>query len=382
MCKLHTNIALLAAVLSVTSCTYSMPYCHEYPHWQNECNAPVLNRIEEMIATYRGSSQNKSVAFDWDGTLYNEKIPLTNRPTELRSGQSAFHQWSAEQIRQSHVHNLFPAFKTSTSFDQWAQNIQDHDDYLEGQTVEYPDVSDNQGDLPVAQPLNMAGYAKFSQITSFATGMTINDYFSAVDQYLTDYPVQTNAFTKTLDIMQRLQNASFNVWVITGSNPYFVATLIHRLDTKMGYNIMPQCSNYVDALLNHSTTFNANTFFSQCHIAGNADIVSANNKMTAVYDSRNNPMPRSDTHLNLAIVDHFGKSLAAQHIIQSTGPVVLYAGNSNGDYSLMTQLLNHQTGESGKVLGIFVQPNGDKLTSLLNDPVCSRNQCIKVDAVM
>ena len=181
--------------------------------------------------------------------------------------------------------------------------------------------------------------------------------------------------------MQRLQDASFNIWVVTGSNPYFVATLIHRLDTKMGYHIMPQCSNYVDGILNHTTTFNSDTFFNQCHIAGNADIVSASNTITAVYDNRNNPVPKLGNHLDFAIVDHFGKSLAAQHIIKSTGPIVLYAGNSNGDYSLMTELLNHQTGESSKVLGIFVQPNGDRLTSLLNDPICSQDQCIKVDDV-
>ncbi len=372
--------AILTSTLFSVSYAGASSFCQLYPHWQADCSSPVLANIEKFITAYKNNASETTAAFDWDGTLYNEQIAIINRPTEKRSGQSAFHQWGADQIRQHHVNNFYPEFKTGSSFDQWAQNVQDHDDYLEGKAFEYPDVVNNQGQDPEAAPLAMAGYAKFSQITSFATGMKIEDYFSAVDQYLADYPVQANAFNKTLDIMQRLQDAHFNIWVITGSNPYFVATLIHRLDTQMGYHLMPSCSNYVGNILNHSVKFDSTEFFNQCHIAGNADLVSADNKITAVYDNRNTPKRKPGAPLNLAIVDHYGKCLAAQNIIKKTGPIVLYAGNSNGDYSLMTKLLNHQAGTIGNVLGIFVQPNGDKLTSLLADAACKNNQCIQIDS--
>ncbi len=294
--------------------------CNNYPHW--DCNDPALAGIDEFIQTHK--NKGYVAATDWDGTLYSETITVKQgdfHAGTTRSGQSLWHLWGAEN-------GYFPAFNTVDG--EQVGNIVRHDDYLEGKTN-----------------ASLSGYSKFSQIAAFEMGMTPQQVHAGVQSYLEEYPSEDYAYLKMLDIIQQLANNGFEVWIITGSNPYFIATLIDDLDQTLGYELLaPGCdANEPD--------------LEQCHIAGNAAKQSPGGTFTVVYDDRFVRLsdPSDSFFLERNIIDGAGKAVAIRNYIetQSGQPVVFYAGNSGGDYETIQYILNQEDVET---LAIAINPRG------------------------
>ncbi|OGT53577.1 MAG: hypothetical protein A3F17_00135 [Gammaproteobacteria bacterium RIFCSPHIGHO2_12_FULL_41_15] len=354
-------LCLLILCLSVTSLR-AASYCQFYPHWKNCAASESLMQIEKMIAAHEQDKNQLAFAFDWDGTLYNEQIPLKNNPTQKRSGQSTWRRWAADQIQFKNAQHLFPFLRPhhDKKNDQqlWAENLRVGDDLVESKLANYALSSD---------------LKTFTTIATLPAGMRVADYIVGVNQYLNDYPVEKNAYQSVFDIFQRLQNKGFTPWIITGSNPYFVATVLHRVNQRLAFNVMPQCTNYIDAILHQQRVFRYAHFMQVCHIAGNAAEVNSKGQFSWEYDRRFVLNSKS------AIVDKQGKWLAAQYIARHSSPIFFYAGNSDGDAAIISALLMGKTGQSNSA-AMFVNPEGKLLTAILNTN-CQHAACITVKGV-
>jgi phosphoserine phosphatase len=210
------------------------------------------------------------------------------------------------------------------------------DDYLEGKTN-----------------VALSDYSKFSQIATFEVGMTPQEMHEGVQDYLSEYPTEDYAYLKMLDILQQLVDNGFELWIITGSNPYFIASLLNDIDETLGYELLAASCVPDDPDLE------------QCQIAGNAAKQSPDGRFTIVYDDRfvrlsgrNNPF-----FLERNIVDGEGKEIAIRNYIEEKRdkPVVFYAGNSGGDYEAIEYVLDQ---EELDTLAVAVNPKGT-LTDLV-----------------
>ncbi len=369
---------LISSLVAYVSCfislsTFALPsavqsICDTYPHWN--CNDPqqlaMMQKFETFISSHsHGTAHGYGIAaFDWDGTLYDEHIPNPDQKDDARSGQSLWHIWGADHL--GSYPYLFPNF--NTGIDQ-ADNIKRQDSYLEGRTAQHTDPN-------TKVPLLPSGYDKFSQIAVMENGMTLAQMQSGIHGFLNDYSPQNYAFFKMLDVVQRFQDTGFVVWIVSGSNPYFLANVLTDASgvdaAPLGYHLFQGCKDAAD---------NYPAFLTTCPIAGNgAKLVvdtSGANHFTGVYDDRfvKNAIGPQDRN----IVDAYGKQLALQQLAQQMNlPVVFYAGNSDGDYYAMNYTLN-TTPDS---MGIFVQPTLSKSTKfldLLNSPACA-GRCIDVES--
>lgn len=385
-------VVLCLVALSASAETKAPDYCQYYPHWSNCATSTDLKKLEVFIDKYQADASKYSVAFDWDGTLYNEKIPVKeNGKTLKRSGQSVWHIWGANQIISKHdaaVNQLFPSFKQMNADDKtinyqaWADNIKYLDNYAEGLFKTYGE--DRAG---VARETKVPDdvYDKFSAIASFEVGMTFGQMREYLGQYLADYSAKQNAFLKMFDVMHRLSSAGFHVWIITGSNPYFVANVL--TDGKdsvngikdLGYTLLPSCQEYMDKSDQDLAELTPEQFFTACPIAGNANVWPGGDaKIVRRYDARN--FNHADDYV--MAIDRYGKWLTAQHIVDTTKhPLIFYAGNSDGDYNLMKQILANKFKAPHGTFGVFVQPNlhdGGRLLTYLYQHRCTKEQCIKV----
>jgi len=354
-------------ILSFATFTYAEnnhQLCRFYPHWN--CNIPselvVVQQIETFINKHSVNGKGKGiVAFDWDGTLYNEHIPNPDQFSDTRSGQSLWHIWGANHLKQYPY--LFPAFKAD-SIKQQSIEIKMHDKYLEGKM--FQPVDPNKID-----PLTPSGYDKFSQIATFENGMTLRQMQVGMRGYLQDISPKENAFTKILDIAQRMQDKGFVVWVISGSNPYFLANAINGsngVNKIFGYHLFLGC----DDVAGDPKFFNL-----RCNLAGNgAKVVRINNvySFSGIYDDRfvKNAIPSEDR----LIIDKYGKQLFLQQLAQKLQlPVIFYAGNSDGDTYAMNYTLNNSTDS----MGLFVQPTqSTTFLQILKSPICN-DRCVDVE---
>ena len=380
-------VALFFLILcSWTGASVAGPsYCQYYPHWKNCAISPQLKKLERFIQKYQSTADRYTVAFDWDGTLYNEHVPVNeNGKRVVRSGQSVWHLWGAEQLlKPSHadIAFLFPSFKQYKSdgktidYQAWHDAIDAQDDYVEGQFQQL--IETDKGALQKT-PLPQGIYDKFSQIATFEEGMTLADLQRGVSRYLQDFPAKDNAFLKVMDIFQRLQKVGFHVWIITGSNPYFVANVMNAGPASVnhikGLHLMPHCQR----LLAHKDGITPQSFFQNCKIAGNAaQWEGGRSRFARAYDARNfSTLPKG---YRMA-VDHYGKWFAAQHVVQTERrPMVLYVGNSNGDYSLMKRVLANAFNAPQGTFGVFVQPAAGSDFHHLLQQNCQLQQCIVID---
>lgn len=312
-----TDTAIAFAETGVTSADLD---CTQYPHW--DCNNPALQRIDNFIKTYKDTGY--VAAMDWDGTLYSETITIKQGDIHAgttRSGQSVWHLWAAQR-------SYFPAFNTKDG--DRVGNIVRWDDYLEGKTN-----------------VSSSSYSKFSQIATFEMGMTPQEMHSGVQEYLNVYPTGDYAYLKMMDVLQQFVNNGFQVWIITGSNPYFIVSLLNHIDQTLGYNLLTAGCDP------------GNPDLEQCRIVGNAAKQSPDGRFTMVYDDRfvrisdsNNPF-----FLERNIIDGVGKAVAIRHYMEPKAgqPVVFYAGNSGGDYEAIQYILSQKDLDT---LVVAVNPRG------------------------
>ena len=396
--KIGLGLALLALVSANSWAGPLVTNCHQYyPHW---CSKPgqampqQLQAIESFLSSHKPA--DGPMAFDWDGTLYNEKIPVTVNGQHMKlAGQPAWFIWGAQQVA-NHEQGLFPAFKQVTAegavdYKAWAHAITDQTLYLEGQ---FKSLTDSAAHGLQATALPQGVYDKFAQTAVFEAGMTFKGMQNSIGAFLKTAPTSKYEFEKMMDIVHRVGALGYSVWIITGSNPYYVANLIDSIDANndLGYTIFPGCYNYMQGVKDGSSELSPEAFFTHCKIAGNASTWPGKNQpFSNEYDARNVAVGtdlKSDCQqyakskqCKLA-VDRFGKLLAAQHIasLEHGKPIILYAGNSDGDYSLMNHVLASQ-----KHFGIFVRPDyGNKsgaLYQLFDGPRCSTKRCQRIGSV-
>ena len=297
--------------------------CPDYPHWKT-CT-PTLVHIDDYLVNHSPlvTHHRQVAAFDWDGTLFSEQIALHDLPqpyTQLNgitfAGQPAWMIFSAI------YHHGFPAFKAN--YPALVNQVL----YTENKTL-----------VPVD------GYSKYSQAAKYTVGMTPGSLRRSVDRFLQAYPAENNAFFRVLDILQRAHQLGYQTWIITGSNPYYVAEVIRHLQRHYHLNL---------------GVLNANP----PTIAGNMARLSAQGKFTLVYDDHFTKNAYQPTvHYNRDIVDGHGKTLVIQNTIEphEKAHVALYVGNSGGDYDAMHFLLarHQQQPKKFPLLAIAIHPNGE-----------------------
>ena len=297
------------------------PIQADYPHWDfNKWDTyKKLVKINTFIEVNK--DKGKIAVFDWDGTLYNENISVKEMNGEKYAGQPAYYIWAANNTKKFSF-PIFPMYITKDG--DFLNNVISFDKYLEGRTNIHPDQ-----------------YSKFIQTSMFTSGMSTKNMSVSVAEYLNVYSPKKYAFLPMLDIVQKMVNSGYKVWIITGSNQYFVAVMFDYIekninyteDKKYGFNIC-------------EVPYNAETG----HIAGNGLKLLKNDIFSVVYDDRY----VKNSEDKLYIVDDEGKVIAGKNIEKNeNSEIVFVAGNSGGDYYIM----KHVSEQSG-TLAIAVEPRG------------------------
>ncbi|WP_119344809.1 HAD family hydrolase [Facilibium subflavum] len=319
----------VANKLSIAQCKTS------FPHWN--CQSPVvlkkLDKLVQHLKPYAGKGE--IAAFDWDGTAYSESIKLKSGALKNHSfaGQPGWFIYMAEHKGKNN--KLLPAF---VSFSGAINQVL----FQEGRTNAAP-----------------SNYGKFSGAAALLAGMRISEINHSIKNYLKAYPVEHYVFYKTLDVMQYVHNHGFKLWIITGSNPYFVSQLIHQIESKLYYK--PNIHYKFDIQPPKSNAMLGN-------IVGNDSLLNKNGEFTQQYNAvfTKNPKDNAINPMKYP-VDKEGKARAIQYYIEpyTHKKVVFYAGNSDGDYEAIHYVFNKN---NGFIMFVRAQKEriSKKMASLLN----------------
>ena len=399
-------VLLSILCISMASCAtenHAQPfpdYCQYYPHWSDCLTNTSLASFETFLNKYKADAHNYVAAFDWDGTLFEEDITIrVNNKDYHRSFQSIWHLWGARQLLNHQTGEydfLFPSFKEydvdpvsqtfSANYTAWSNAIIHRDDYLEGA---YKEASEPPGESFKTVTLPTGVYDKFGQIALFETGMTFHAFNKGVDELMIEYQATHYSFFKVMDSFVRLQSLGFNVWIITGSNPYFLVNVITGVNgvndalKASGIQMMGSCQNYMDHYQTDPAIQTADQFFNACPIAGNGAVWGGGKSpFVRRYVDRNfDSMPAECNNAEvkcLMAINELGKVYAALHVkkVEQDKKMILFAGNSGGDYNIMKSVLDNNT-EQEPTFGVFVQPRSS-LNNLF-EQACSGLNCIKID---
>ncbi|MCP3967139.1 MAG: haloacid dehalogenase-like hydrolase [Lentisphaerae bacterium] len=317
-------VALLVVTfgLSSISSTAIEPLKTDYPHWnfQDKAAYQKLKRINNFIEENRFK---KIIAvFDWDGTLFCENIPVPELNNELYAGQPAWYLWMAFHASKF----SFPVFPMYDTLDEkFKDNVVSFTKYLEGRT-----------NIP------SHGFRKFIATSLLLAGMTPENITQGVQRFLGEIEVERYAFLPMLDVLQKIVDSGIEVWIITGSNPNFVAEEIKYIENNLEYS---SGLRYNFKLC--SSPYNPKTG----HIAGNGLKLLKNGTFSNVYDNRY--VENSDGKLR--IVDEVGKLVVVKNLMKKTGAKVRFAaGNSGGDVHMISYVAKQPDS-----LCIAVEPRGD-----------------------
>lgn len=320
-----------------------------YPHWPTDAvSMKEIRTIEEFVIAHRG--KGLAAVFDWDGTLYSEKIRVKNPPAalkypeKLRAGQPVWHIWAASRLLEKDDRNLLPAFRTAESQEERARNILRRDDYLEGMFENDPDE-----------------VSKFLQIATFEAGMTPAALGEYLKSYAKTYDPCTFAIHPMLDVLHRLANNGFNVWIVSGSNHHFIAALVSHIERNCSLDAKRR---YDFRLTTKNKPFDA----AVDHILGNGAELTATGTFSQSFDDRALRVtdPKADT--GVFVMAHEGKELALRTWIEGRNaqPVVFVAGNSDGD-DAMARFVLEKSKTGTEVMGIGVNARKDKFPATLEE---------------
>ena len=314
----------------------------DYPHWDfnNWETYKKLVKINTFIEVNK--DKGKIAVFDWDGTLYNENIPVKEMNNEKYAGQPAYYIWAAYNSKEFSF-PVFPMYITKDG--EFQNNVITFDKYLEGRTNIHPDQ-----------------YSKFIQTSMFTAGMSTHNMAASVSKYLDAYSPKKYAFLPMLDVLQKMVNSGFKVWIITGSNQYFVAVMFNYIEKNINYT---KDKKYEFKIC--EVPYNAETG----HIAGNGLKLMKNDIFSVVYDDRY----VKNSEKELYIVDDEGKEVAGKNLEKNeNNKIIFVAGNSGGDYYIMKYV-----SEQPNTLSIAVEPRGklpeivkeytEKIISLSSDEI-------------
>lgn len=346
--KVFYFLWIITTVFSLVSCSYLCqqdqtiniipPQKTDYPHW-NFDNKSTYNKLVK-INTFIEKNKNKGyiATFDWDGTLYNENIPVKELNNAKYAGQPAWYMWMAFN-KSKFSFPVFPMFNTKDG--EFKSNVITHNQYLEGHTN-----------------IEIEGYSKFISTAIFTAYMTPENVTEGIMEFLKEYKPEKYAFLPMLDVLQKFVNSGYNVWIITGSNQYFVASEIKYIEDNINYTKNNKY-NFRISTAPYNTKIG--------HIAGNGLKLLKNNKFSVVYDDRYVKNPDE----KLYIVDGSGKLIAVKNLEKTErSKVVFAAGNSGGDYYIILYVA-----EQPDTLSIAVEPRGSlpKLVKKYSDKIVQLN---------
>ncbi len=325
-------IFLLAALaLLSTGSAFARGLLAEYPHWPKDQLAALL-RIDRFVE--RNAGKGMIAVFDFDGTICSEQYPVAG--LELRSGQSAWRIWVANHLER--FPRAFPKLRLHDSTAADRERILLHDNLLEGYTN-----------------VRAAGYMKFSQLACFETGMSISELDETVQPFFTDYPPRKFVFLPMLDLLQRLLDKGFRVWVVTGSSPWFVRSFLDKAArecTREG-----GLSYDFKGILGEGVGIYSRANPTGSRILGHFPLLDKHGRLSGVFDDRAFRFPDG----RLTTLEREGKVSALENWIekQENGRAGFFAGNSDGDAKLMETILSRPD-----TLGLFVNPRGDTFKGL------------------
>ncbi|MCP3940745.1 MAG: hypothetical protein GY710_04595 [Desulfobacteraceae bacterium] len=293
-----------------------------YPHWNFNKKDTYAKLLKINAFIEKNKNKNNIAIFDWDGTLYNENIPVKELNNIKYAGQPAWYMWMALN-KDKFNFAVFPMFITEDG--DFLKNVINFNKYLENET-----------NIP------SHGFSKFIATPLFTAGMTPQSVTDGVMSFLKVYKPEKYAFLPMLDIMQKMVDSGYNVWIITGSNQYFVASQIQYIEKNINYTKNKKYNFKIS-----TAPYNPETG----HIAGNGLKLMKNGNISVVYDNRyvKNPYGK------LYIVDEQGKAVVARNLEKkNNSKVVFAAGNSGGDYNGIKYVL-----QKPDTLVIAVEPRGD-----------------------
>ncbi|MBI4858733.1 MAG: hypothetical protein HY815_00425 [Candidatus Riflebacteria bacterium] len=307
------------------------PLLTTYPHW-DRAQLAKLETIDTFVE--RMASRGDLAVFDYDGTMIGEeyRTPVG----DIRCGQSTWHVWGAHHLAE--LPFLFPGFLTDGGAEEQRTNILAVDDVLEGKTNVVPE-----------------SVTKFWRIATFESGMTERQMRAGIERYLDAYPPSRYVFLPVLDVLQRMLDRGIRVWLVTGSNPYFIATVLARIE-----RTVPRAPgrrfDFGDLAKSPFVPFVRGRGGSR--IVGNMARLDRLGRFTDVYDDRFVTNPERHRY----VVDGEGKRVAAAHFIEplEQARVVFCAGNSDGDYPLMRWIIDRDQDR----LGLAVNARGQRLPNL------------------
>ncbi|QSH41156.1 HAD family hydrolase [Lentisphaerota bacterium ZTH] len=318
------TVFLLALFLGLSSISSQAiePKKADYPHWdfQDKAAYQKLKRINSFIE--ENKSKKVIAVFDWDGTLFCENIPVPELEGELYAGQPAWYLWMAFNASKFNF-PVFPMYDTSDQ--KFKDNVVDFTKYLEGRT-----------NIP------SHGFRKFIATSLLLAGMTPENISEGVQSFFGEIDVEKYVFFPMLDVLQKIVNSGIEVWIITGSNQYFVAEEIKYIENNFEYS-NGQRYNFKIC----TSPYNPKTG----HIAGNSLKLLKDGTFSNVYDDQY----VKNAAGKLRIVDEGGKLLVVKNIMKKTGYRVKFAaGNSGGDVYMVRYVAKQPDG-----LCIAVEPRGE-----------------------
>jgi len=297
-----------------------------YPHW-GDAQLAELVRIDRFIERH---AERKAIAvFDFDGTIISEEWPVAGG--ELRSGQSAWRIWCAHHLAE--LPFVFPRLNIGRGADDHRDTILRLDDVLEGQTN-----------------VEASGWLKFTGLASFEAGMTPGDVRRAVDAFLDAQPPAGRVFSPMLDIMQRMIDRGWRVWIISGSSPHFITAVLANLARTCEYT--PGRRYDFRGLLVDFWKPRSGGCLDGARLLGNVSKLDASGRFSSVYDdSFTQASPREKY-----VLEKEGKRVALETWVEPAegGHALFCAGNSDGDAVIMESIF----GRASDTLGLFVNPRG------------------------
>ncbi|MCP3967140.1 MAG: hypothetical protein GY750_01270 [Lentisphaerae bacterium] len=323
-------LAILMLVITIgtysTPSHASAPQKTDYPHWNfhDKSAYKKLKRINSFIE--KNKDKQVIAVFDWDGTLFYERLSEPEMGGEY-PGQPAFYLW---MLKNASTLSFKPFPMQDTVDNKFKENIISFTRYIEGRT-----------NVP------WQGYPTFIANSLVLAGMTPENIIEGVQQFLDSQETKHLFYFPMLDVLQKFVDSGIEVWIITGSNQYFVAAIIKYIEDNFKYS---SDRNYNFAI--SSSPYDSATG----HIAGNSLKRLKNGKFSNFYDDMYVRSPDG----KLYIVNETGKLIVMRNLENCTGKTIEFAaGNSGGDYSMINYVAKQPAG-----LCIAVETRG-KLRELL-----------------
>ena len=320
-------IGLFFFSLSISSVTAeNKPSKESYPHWNftNVAEYKKLEKIDNFIEANK--NQGYGAVFDWDGTIVDEFLFVKEEPSIINSSQMNWYIWTAYNANK-YKFAIFP--KYSSDSNKFPKNFIDEIKYIIKE-----------------------GYSQYNRTLYFITGMLPEQIVETTNGYFQEYPPSKIVNYRMLDVMQKMVDSGFNVWIITGSNPYYISAMIDWIEKNLKYS---DNTNY---------KFNISTIpfdITKGKIVGNTVKISNEETFLETY---NDIFIKNKENKPYYTVGK-GKTVALENYVSKRieNDIIFSAGNSSGDYYMMEYVLNKNNS-----LGIFVNPKGSLVKLLEKYP--------------